>query len=95
MREGGVCAEVVGYAGLFPGGSQSASLPSKKRESTRALGDSQQIVPIHASILHRLLVLADATRVRELAALGVALWVEEVVAFGAKVERGLGAIVVS
>lgn len=79
MREGGVCAEVVGYAGLFPGGSQSALDPGKGGPSV--LGDGQQIVPIHASILHGLLVLADPTRVRELAAVGVALWVEEVVAF--------------
>lgn len=54
-----------------------------------SLGDSEQVVPIHALVLTDLVVLANAARVHHDTPLRVRLWVEQVVALRAEVERRL------
>jgi hypothetical protein len=58
-------------------------------EWSDALGDSEQIVPIHALVLDELVVRAHAARVHHDAPLLVRLRVQQVVALRAEVERRL------
>ena len=58
-------------------------------EGVDALRDRKQIIPVHALVLPNLIVCTYPARVEHYAALGIRLGVQEIVAFGAEVQRGL------
>ena len=61
----------------------------RKTVTRNSLCNSKQVVPVHTLVLPDLIIGANTARVDHNAALWICLGVEEVVALGAEMERGL------
>jgi len=79
-----VCVPTLGASHIRMG--QCGIRTKVRRHSDLLLCNGQQIVPVHALVLANLVVLTDPATVDHDSAGRVGFWIEQVVAFGAKVE---------